>query len=213
MQPRAMPGIVGGADPRASPPVNDDDQELIARIRRDRRHFGTLFDLHYAPMKKYVLRRVGDYHSANDIVSETFLKAFLAFDRFTWRGVPLKAWLYRIATNEVNQYFRRRSRYVPENLHRLEEFNDVRILRVADDERRAWELEEARHAQFRQARAAINTLPVRYAEVLALRFFEQLSPGEVAVILGKPEGTVKSLCARGLEKVRAIMDRMQPNPP
>lgn len=213
MQPHAARGIVDGADLRATPTVNDDDQELIARIRRDHSQFGTLFDLHYAPMKKYVLRRVGDYHAANDIVSETFLKAFLAFDRFIWRGVPLKAWLYRIATNEVNLYFRRRSRYVPENLHRLEEFNDVRILRIAEDERRAWELEEARHAQFRQARRAINALPVRYAEVLALRFFEQLSTGEVATILGKPEGTVKSLCARGLEKVRVIMDRMQPSAP
>lgn len=187
------------------------DQDLIALIHRDKTQFGLLFDDYYAPIKKYVLRRVGDYHAANDIVSETFLKAFLAIDRFTWQGVPLKAWLYRIATNEAGMFLRRRARYVPENLHRLEEFNDVRILRFAEDERRAWELEEARHAQFRQAREAIDQLPRDYADVLALRFFEQLSPAEIALILGKPEGTVKSLCSRGLEKVRTIMQRTQPN--
>jgi RNA polymerase sigma-70 factor (ECF subfamily) len=189
------------------------DQELIEQIRRDKTRFGILFDEHYVPVKKYILRRTGDYHAACDIASETFLKAFLAIDRFMWRGVPIKAWLYRIATNEVNLYFRRRTRYVPENLHRLEEFNDVRLLHVLENERRAWELAETQHAQFRQARQAINELPVRYAEVLALRFFEQLSPAEIALIVGKPEGTVKSLCSRGLQKVREIMNRAQPNPP
>ena len=89
------------------------DLELIEQIRQDKTRFGVLFDAYYVPIKKYVLRRTGDYHTANDIVSETFLKAFLAIDHFAWRGVPLKAWLYRIATNEVNQYFRRQTRYVP----------------------------------------------------------------------------------------------------
>jgi RNA polymerase sigma-70 factor (ECF subfamily) len=189
--------------------VNDED--LIERIRRDKAHFGILFDEYYSPIKKYVLRRIGDYHVANDITSETFFKAFLAIDHFKWRGVPLKAWLYRIASNEVAMYLRRRARYVPENLQRLEQFNDVRILRIADEERRAWEQEEVRHAQFRAARQAVNQLPAAYAEVLALRFFEQLSPSEIALILGKPEGTVKSLCARGLQKVREILDRVQPD--
>jgi len=186
-----------------------DDRDLIERIRRDKAQFGLLFDLQYVALKKYALHRIGDFHVASDIVSETFLKAFLAIDRFEWRGVPLKAWLYRIATNEIGMYLRRRARYFPENLHRLEEFNDVRILRVAEDERRAWELEEMRHAQFRLARKAIDTLPSDYAEVLALRYFEQLPPAEIAVIVGKPEGTVRSLCSRGLEKVREIMNRTQ----
>jgi RNA polymerase sigma-70 factor (ECF subfamily) len=187
-----------------------DDVDLIEQIQRDKAHFGVLFDANYVAIKKYVLRRIGDYHAADDIVSETFLKAFLAIDRFTWHGVPLKAWLYRIATNEIAMYLRRRARYVPENLHRLEEFNDVRLLQAAEDERRAWELEEERHAQYRLAREAIGLLPTAYAEVLALRFFEQLSTPEIALILGKPEGTVKSLCSRGVEKVRRIVARLQP---
>jgi len=55
----------------------------------------------------------------------------------------------------------------------------------------------------------LTRLPLKYQEAIALRYFEEKTVAEVAEILGKPEGTVKSLVSRGLERLRAVIEQTQ----
>ena len=82
------------------------EKELLLKIRSDPAAFSDLFRLYYKAIFGYILRRTGDFDDTADISADTFIKAFAHINDFDYRGISVKVWLYRIATNEVNQYFR-----------------------------------------------------------------------------------------------------------
>src|ERR1700748_2542325 len=96
----------------------EQEKLLIEQCRTDTTAFGQVFDCWYKPVFGYIMRRTGDYDLSKDIAAETFLKAYLKIGGFECRGGSLSAWLYRIATNELNQYYRS-SKYNPQSLQQL----------------------------------------------------------------------------------------------
>lgn len=182
------------------------EERLIEQCRTERAAFGKVFDLWYKPLFGYILRRTADYDLSKDIAAETFLKAFLKIGSFRYRGVSLSSWLYRIATNELNQYYRS-SKYKPQSLQQLLENPQMEKLlhQQDDDEREMMERELQAFNDFNQVRANLVKLDIKYQEVIALRYFEQKTNSEISAILDKNEGTVKSLLSRGLEKLRNLL--------
>ncbi len=183
------------------------EHALVAAAKRDRTAFGALFDQYYQPILRYCVRRTGDVATAEDITAEVFMKALRAFDRYEARdGVPLSAWLYKIATNELRMHYRRSSRQALS----LETLSDEQGFEPASDtdiEQEAADAQEAleRHEQFGQAIRLIHTMPVKYQEVLVLRYVEQKKISDIALITGRKSGTVKSLLSRGVAKLRGHM--------
>lgn len=182
------------------------EHTLIERAKQDPQAFGILFDRYYPAIFGYVLRRVGKWNDAQDITSEVFRKALKSLWRYRWKGIAFSSWLYRIATNEIGMYFRRAGR-APLSLNQL---IDESGFEAASSESLLAEKLEAerqleRHRDFLIARSQIANLPLKYQPVIALRFFEQKSIKEIAEILGKKEGTVKSLLSRGLRRLRKLI--------
>jgi RNA polymerase sigma-70 factor (ECF subfamily) len=181
------------------------EKELVERARDgDANAFGALFDEHYSKILGYILKRVGVAAVAEDIVSEVFYKAQKGLWRFAWQNVPFSAWLYRIATNEINGYFRKGVFRRSISLDALIEGNDFDI---ADANDLIHELEHAereleQHALFLAVQKEIAKLPEKYQEVVTLRFFENKKVGDIANILNKKEGTVKSLLSSAVEQLR-----------
>ena len=182
------------------------EAQLIEQCRIDPAAFGQVFDTWYTPIFGYIYRRTADYDLSKDIAAETFLKAFLKISGFRWRGISLSAWLYRIAGNELNQYYRS-SKYKPQSLQQLLENPQMeRLLHdEADDERDMITKELQAHEDYNRIRVNLLKLDTKYQEVIALRYFEQKTNKEIGLILDKNEGTVKSLLSRGLEKLRALV--------
>lgn len=148
------------------------------------------------------MRRTAEYDLSKDIAAETFLKAFLKINTFQYRGISLSAWLFRIATNELNQYYRS-SKYKPQSLQQLLENPQMeKLLHQQDDEREVIEKELQAFNDYNLIRTNLLKLDVKYQEVIALRYFEQKTNSEISDILDKNEGTIKSLLSRGLEKLR-----------
>ena len=69
--------------------------------------FGEIIEHYQRPIVRYLLRMTGNYEVAQDLAQDTFLQAFRGIHK-TRSELSLKAWLYRIATNNANQYHRRR---------------------------------------------------------------------------------------------------------
>ncbi|WP_252793461.1 RNA polymerase sigma factor [Mucilaginibacter flavidus] len=184
----------------------EQEKELIQQCRASPAAFGQVFDIWYKPVFGYILRRTADYDLSKDIAAETFLKAFLKINTFQWRGISLSAWLYRIATNELNQYYRS-SKYKPQSLQQLLENPQMeKLLHQQDaDEREAMEKEMQGFNDFNLIRTNLLKLDIKYQEVIALRYFEQKTNTEISAILDKNEGTIKSLLSRGLEKLRNML--------
>jgi len=179
------------------------EAELIERARSDPDAFGRLYEAHYSRILNYIFRRTLDVSLAEDLTSNTFLKALRALPTYRHRA-PFRAWLYRIATNEIRMHWRsqRKRQAVQEDAGRQADLERVVFSPSAA------ETEEERRAQmhrYERVRECLGGLPERYQAVLVLRYFEGLRINEIAHVLGKRAGTVKSLIHRGLKRLRRSM--------
>ena len=183
--------------------ANDEPLHTSARSNTPEA-FGSLYEQYYSQIFGYVYRRILHWETAQDIAAEVFLKAYKSFWRFRWSSIPIGAWFYRIATNEVNMFFRvgkhRRDVSLTELLDK--EGFDAPDARTTESEKANAERELQRSQDFLLVQAQVRALPAKYQDVIALRYFEGKSVREIGEILGKGEGTIKSLLSRGLEKIR-----------
>jgi len=183
----------------------ESEQKLVEEARRDPEVFGELFDRYYSPILNFILRRTGDVALAEDLTSDVFMKAYAKLWQFQWRGISFSSWLYRIASNQVRSHYRSQK-----SLISLDGLFEVAGFDLADEVDLQQELLDAeaqvqRHQDFLCVQKQLLLLPMKYQEVLALRFFEEKSLPEIAEILGKPQGTVKSLLSRGIQKLQALL--------
>ena len=178
-----------------------EEKGLVERARRDPEVFGRLYDQYYSQIFNYVLRRVANLEIAQDITSEAFFKALKNLGQFHWRNVPFSSWLYRIAINQITDYFRKGK----QEMFSLEEIPDsITPSNPSIDEVLEAEEELRRHEDFLLLHENISKLPIKYQDVITLRFFENKQIKEIGEILGKREGTIKSLLHRGLKKIKEI---------
>lgn len=175
--------------------------ELLHRIRNNPEEFSELFRLYYKPIFGYIFRRTGDFDDTADIAAETFLKAFKYINNFTYKGISIKVWLFRIATNELNLFFRDKQKHAS-LFERIDFVDKNQFESYVHEDKLEMEKEIQQHDQFLSVLASLKTLPFKYQEVIALRYFEGKDNKEIAEILNINEGTLKSLLSRGLEKLR-----------
>jgi RNA polymerase sigma-70 factor, ECF subfamily len=175
--------------------------ELLNRIRNDPSVFSELFKLYYKPIFGYILRRTGDFDETADIAANTFFKAFKNINNFSYKGISVKIWIYRIATNEVNLYFRHKQKH-NSLFERIDSADKNIFNNYLLDDKKELEMELQKHDQFLAILESLKTLPVKYQEVISLRYFEGKDNKEITEILNINEGTLKSLLSRGLEKLR-----------
>jgi len=166
-----------------------DVRRLVERAQQgDRQALEELYLMHFDRIYSYLQMSVGNRHDAEDLTNQTFVKMLESIERFEWRKVPVSAWLFRIAHNLAMDHFRSRRRWQPE-----EEPPEP-----PDAEERSAE-EEALHSIGRQSMLEmIEDLSQDQQQVLTLKFVFNFSNGEVATILGKTEGAIKSLQHRAL---------------
>ena len=175
--------------------------ELLNKIKNNPADFSELFKLFYKPIFGYILRRTGDFDDTADIAANTFFKAFIHINNFSYKGISVKVWLYRIATNEVNLYFRHKQKH--NSLFERIDFADKNIFNdYLHEDKKEMEMELQKHDQFLAVLEILKTLPIKYQEVISLRYFEGKDNKEISEILNINEGTLKSLLSRGLEKLR-----------
>jgi RNA polymerase sigma-70 factor (ECF subfamily) len=175
-------------------------KRLLAKaMDGDRRAYGKIFKVCYRDIYDYIIRRVGNHSDAEDITMQVFAQGLKAISSYEDRGYSVKAWLYRIAHNAVVDYFRGQRQQV--DLDGAAEIpdEDVDIERTAID-----------RDNIRGLYGEIVKLPTAQAEVLVLRFIEDRSVSETAMILEKKEVTVRALQFKGIKSLRNRMDVPQP---
>jgi RNA polymerase sigma-70 factor (ECF subfamily) len=202
-EPRALPR---GHDD--APFHSDDEAELVERAKRDPAAFGELYEAHYSAILNYLYRRTLSASVAEELTSNTFFKALRGLPAFQSRpAVRFRAWLYRIATNEVGMHGR--SQRVRGTAQLLPDDNDLPRITFVWPETEAPEVARAKQAQFALVHQALSRLSEQYRTALTLRYFEGLTNDEIAAVLEKPAGTVKSLVHRGLAKLGEAMGEVE----
>lgn len=173
--------------------MSQSEEEQVWLAKSDPRNFKPLYDKYYKRIFLFVVHRVGEKVEAQDLVSAVFLKALTGLDKYTFKGLPFSSWLYRIAINECNQYFRSNST----KRHVL--LDDINYFCLAD-EINVFE-EERRPALER----AIQRLKSSELLLIELRFFESFSFREIGDMLNITENNAKVRLYRTLEKLRKLL--------
>ena len=182
----------------------DQEKKLVKNAQKDPEAFGIIFDNYYDRIFGYVLRRVANPDIAKDIISEVFFKAFTNLWKFRWRNISISAWLYKIATNEVNYFFRKK-KYKTVSLDRLMEENGLEPVSpeaTIEEELINVEITLKKHQDYLEVQKRIAEMPVKYQEVISLRIFESKSIKEISEILNKKEGTIKSILSRSTHNLK-----------
>lgn len=170
------------------------EKEVIAAAKTNPARFAPLYNKYYKPIFIYVFKKIKDEDLTGDITSRVFLKALLNIDKYQDRGFPFSSWLYKIAGNEVNMYFRKANKKQEVELNE----NDLRTLldevtTFKDDGELGVVIE------------ALNQLPLDQTELIDLRFFEKRSFKEMGEVLGISEGNAKIKLYRAIDKLKKLL--------
>lgn len=169
----------------------EDDAELARRSESDPRAFGVIVSRYEERLFRYVHRiaAVTD-EDAEDILQEAFIKAYQNLNGYD-RSLRFSSWLYRIVHNQTVDFLRR-NRLRP-RAGSIDAAEWAKFVAAPEDTAREISDRECLEA----VRQAVERLPFRYREAVALRFLEEKDYGEIMDILRKPKGTVATLIARG----------------
>jgi RNA polymerase sigma-70 factor (ECF subfamily) len=167
---------------------------LVEAAQIDPERFGALFEIYYPKILNYAYHRTLDRALAEEITSDTFLKALAAI-RSCKQKDKFRAWLFRIATNEIKMTWRAQG-----NAPALQSVSSLSPETVEFSARENLSAED-KWIQFEQYAAIhqiLKSLPFKYQTVLYLRFFNDFSYEEIAEIENIRLGTLKSLLHRGI---------------
>lgn len=153
-----------------------------------------IYDRHYPKMVQYCYLRTGNRAGSEDLASEVFLEALKGIRGYQYRGVPLSAWLYRIARNLTADFVRRNARKPTVPLGEEPDHSQLQTPDAADSS-------ALRH----DMRAAILQLTEDQQQVIILRFFQGLTHEETAAIMGRRGGAVRVLQNRALSALRRLV--------
>ena len=184
--------------------LNDfDEQELVARAQNgDTEAFNPLVYKYQQKIYNLIYRKVGDRETAEDLCQEVFLKAWQALPNFKEQSV-FYTWLYQIAFNCSIDYIRKRDREIIFACEELPQNADdgLPMLQTQPSPCQILEKEELGHI----IRKAMHKLPSGQCSVLYLRYWEDLPIKEIALRLGKSEGTVKTYLYHARQKLRSLL--------
>jgi RNA polymerase sigma-70 factor, ECF subfamily len=171
------------------------EEKLVQRaINGDRDAFTQIYDLHFDKIYRYIYVKVRSQAEAEDLTQDVFIKAYEGIRSYKWRDLPFTAWLFRIAHNRVIDHVRKVSK---EKRASLDEAGAI----ASGDPISMTELSYDVY----QLKGALEKLPDAQREVATLRFISELSIAEVAMTLGKSEGTVKALQFNAVASLRKLL--------
>lgn len=158
--------------------------------------FGRLYDQYSDTVYRYIYYRVGGKATAEDLTSETFLRALRRIGTFTWQGRDFGAWLVTIARNLVADHFKSSRFRLEVTTGEMLDANEVE--RSPEDS----VLESLSNAALLEA---VRRLNPQQQECVTLRFLQGLSVAETARVMGKNEGAIKTLQYRAVRTLARLL--------
>lgn len=163
--------------------------------------FEEIYQQHYDRIWRFLLHASADVHTGMELTSRAFYRAVRAWPQYRMSQAPIESWLFKIALNEWRRELRRRklSRFLPLPEPSMSDW-EAEHLDLAEVNSAVELLEK--DEEYQSLRKAVAELPEKYETPILLHYFEHQTFEEVAAVLGRPVGTVKSLIHRGLSRLR-----------
>jgi len=189
--------VSSGATEKPARESTEHVRKLVERAQQgERAALEELYLIHFDRIYSYLHMSVGNRHDAEDLTTQTFLKMLESIGRFRWQSAPFSAWLFRIAHNLAMDHFRARRRWQPEE----------DVPEPVGSEEPSAELEAMQAIGRQSMLELIDKLSPEQQQVLTLKFVFNFPNADVAKILDKTEGAIKSLQHRALASLQKQID-------
>ncbi len=154
----------------------------------------SLYEEYYDKIARYVYTHIGDRSEAEDIAGDVFLKALESLKSYRERGIPMQAWLFRIAHNLVVDHLRKVAKRKTVSIDTVEIASDIDPVTSVE-----------KRIEIERLTEAMDQLTQQQREVLRLRFFGELTSKETGGILKKSDGAVREMQRTAIEKLRKLL--------
>ncbi|HOT92513.1 MAG TPA: sigma-70 family RNA polymerase sigma factor [Anaerolineae bacterium] len=193
--------IAGNGEQQAATTAPDvttiaQERALVEEAKHSAEAFGKLYRQYVNRIYNYHYRHTGNHVEAEDLTSRTFYCALRSIQQYKDRGGTFQAWLFRIAHNAVVNWYRDQSRHAVVSLEASDQQVGQSVHRDEPHE------QAVRREQQAIMLRLFNQLPEMRKTLLILKFVEKMSNEEIAKVLGKSEGAIKSLYHRTLIELR-----------
>ena len=180
----------------------DGEEKLIRKaIRGGASAFGSLYD-HYQPMiYRFVLIKVGRREEAEDLTHEVFRNAWQNIRGYKHRGFPFSSWLYKIARNQVADYYRAKKEHTSIESVDPEYFTAPASI----------QFDLGVKMEIERVRIAITKLKPEHQDIIIMRFIDDISIKEAADALEKSEGAVKLMQYRAMKELKKMISEKSQN--
>lgn len=181
---------------RAASRAEEKTDEELARAMHDgdEHAFEALYERYFGKIYAFVVRRVGHAPTAEDLVSEVFLKAFAHRRSFVW-NVSFSAWIYRIATNRITDFYRTRKSY--------DEFDETEHDRPSTVPKPQDEIDNA--ILGKKLEGVLEQLTPRERTAVAMKYYAECDNGEIAAALKVTANNVGVILHRALKKCSNLL--------
>jgi RNA polymerase sigma-70 factor (ECF subfamily) len=178
----------------------DKDHELIIKAQRgDTNAFGDLYESHAPAIFRYLFIHLNSQMDAEDLTGEVFLKAWQSLPKYTERGVPFLAFLFRIARNALVDLYRQNNRLESKDPEEMDGFTAEGISEPIEV--------VGNQIEHQLIIRKLHRLRPDYQSVLTLRFISELSPEETALVMNRSVGAIRVLQHRALAALRNELDK------
>jgi len=178
--------------------ILENEAELVEKAKNDDQAFSQLYDFYFPRVYGYIFKRVGNHEAAEDIVSVTFMKVFTHIKSYQSQGYTFGAWVYRIATNNLIDHYRKEGKRKEVNI------DDVYHLH---DEQKSPEERMQISYEYNLVQKVIANLSPKYQEILHLKFFAEMTTAEISQSLGITENNVRVILFRALKNFNKVYEK------
>ena len=176
------------------------DNILIQNAQENPAEFKMLYEKYYKLIFLFLHKRTRNISLAHDLAADTFLIALEQLHKYEDRGLPFSAWLYRIATNELNKYFRKNKK-----AEWLSFTNEEYLYFNHELDSEEGDMEES----FKLLEKALGSLKEEERNLIAFTYAEMKSYSEIAGIKGTTEENIKVKMFRIRNKIKQFISKIQ----
>jgi RNA polymerase sigma-70 factor (ECF subfamily) len=177
------------------------DPKLVELAKTDTDAFARLYDYFFPKVYAFVLSKVGETGTAEDIVSDVFMKLLDNLHKYEDRGAPFAAWLFTIARNQIYDYYSRNQRNASISLDET--------IEIKDDKKDSSPHVLAQESELKdKVKQVMKNLPERELSILQMKFFSGLTNREIALCLDLSESNVGIILYRVLRKIKPDLNNL-----
>ncbi len=176
-----------------STPKRSKDFPLVLAAQQDRKKFSGLYNKYYKEIFLYVLKKTANESLSAELTSNTFMKAMVNLTKYRDMGFPFSSWLYRIASNEVNKYYRDNNKVQEVEINEKDAVTFLGDLDLEDNS-----------GQVKKMMACLSEMKEEQSDLIEMRYFEKLSFNEIGEVLGITGNNAKIKVYRAIDKLKKL---------